>query len=89
MSSPPNPWGPDFRAFMGSRSISGYTVSGDKMNRVREAIRNFCSEEDGAALVEYAVLLVLVAIACVIAAAFMGQRISVMFMNAQNQVKGA
>lgn len=56
------------------------------MKRFQQAIREFGSEENGAALVEYAILLVLVAIACVVAAAFLGQRISLMFRNASDNV---
>jgi len=55
---------------------------------IRKAARRFFSAEDGAALVEYAVLLVLVAIACVVAAAFLGRQISKMFDNAGNNVAG-
>lgn len=49
------------------------------MSKIRSATREFFRREDGAALVEYAVLLVLVAIACIVAAAFLGRSISKMF----------
>ena len=49
------------------------------MSKIRSVTREFFRREDGAALVEYAVLLVLVAIACIVAAAFLGRSISKMF----------
>jgi Flp pilus assembly pilin Flp len=49
------------------------------MSKIRSVTREFFRREDGAALVEYAVLLVLVAIACIVAAAFLGRSISRMF----------
>jgi Flp pilus assembly pilin Flp len=49
------------------------------MANFREALRRLFVCEEGAALVEYALLLVLVAIACIAGAAFLGQNISKMF----------
>lgn len=57
------------------------------MSRIRSVTREFIRREDGAALVEYAVLLVLVAIACIVAAAFLGRSISRMFDSAGNSVE--
>jgi Flp pilus assembly pilin Flp len=59
------------------------------MTAIARAFRNFVSRDDGAALVEYAVLLVLVAIACIVAAAFLGQNISKMFDSAATKVAGS
>lgn len=57
------------------------------MTHIRRAVRDFVSREDGAALVEYAVLLVLVAIACIVAAAYMGQSISKLFTKSGQQIE--
>ena len=56
------------------------------MTKLRRVIRDFISRDDGAALVEYALLLVLIAIAVIIGAAFLGRSISKMFDGAGNQV---
>ena len=57
------------------------------MTGIRKATREFFQREDGAALVEYAVLLVLVAIACIVAAAFLGRSISKMFDSTANSIE--
>lgn len=59
------------------------------MTHFNKALRDFATREDGAALVEYAILLVLVAIACIVAAAFLGQSISKMFIKAAQNVTDA
>ncbi len=59
------------------------------MRNIAGKLHDFLSREDGAALVEYAVLLVLVAIACIVAAAYLGQSISKMFDSAATTVAGA
>lgn len=59
------------------------------MTNIRKAVRDFVSREDGAALVEYAVLLVLVAIACIVAAAFLGRQISRMFQDTATNISNA
>ena len=57
------------------------------MSRIRSITREFFRRDDGAALVEYAVLLVLVAIACSVAAAFLGRSISKMFDGAGSSIE--
>ena len=57
------------------------------MSKIRRVTREFFTRDDGAALVEYAVLLVLVAIACVVAAAFLGRSISKMFDSTGKSVE--
>jgi Flp pilus assembly pilin Flp len=56
------------------------------MKTVSKATRNFLVREDGAALVEYALLLVLVAIAAVLGAAFLGKSISKMFNDTSDKL---
>lgn len=59
------------------------------MTNFKAALHRFLSRDDGAALVEYAVLLVLVAIACIVAAAFLGQSISKMFDSTATKIGDA
>jgi pilus assembly protein Flp/PilA len=40
------------------------------------AVKNFMSDEDGAALVEYALLVALIAIICILGVTFLGQKVS-------------
>ena len=56
------------------------------MTKLRRVIRDFISRDDGAALVEYALLLVLIAIAVIIGAAFLGRSISKMFDSTGTQI---
>jgi len=44
-----------------------------------KAVRNFISNEDGAALVEYALLVALIAIICILGVTFLGQKVSEKF----------
>ncbi|MEO8193399.1 MAG: Flp family type IVb pilin [Gemmatimonadales bacterium] len=59
------------------------------MTNFRNALRDFVWREDGAALVEYALLLVLIAIAIILGAAFLGQSISKMFDSASTTIGNA
>jgi len=49
------------------------------MNRISSLVRAFITEEGGAAMVEYALLAVLIAMVCAIAALTLGQAISNQF----------
>ena len=73
---------------MGLHGFDAIPLAGTQMRNIRSAVRAFWLEERGAALVEYAVLLVLVAIACIVAAAFLGGQISKMFNKAGTNISG-
>ena len=47
-----------------------------KMTRFKMGVKNFVSNEDGAALVEYALLVALIAIICILGVTFLGQKVS-------------
>ena len=45
-----------------------------KLQTIKVAVVDFFSEEDGATAVEYAVMLALILIVCIVAVAFMGKQ---------------
>jgi pilus assembly protein Flp/PilA len=49
------------------------------MKSIRKAVGNFISNEDGAALVEYALLVALIAIICILGVTFLGRKVSEKF----------
>ncbi|MEO8193398.1 MAG: Flp family type IVb pilin [Gemmatimonadales bacterium] len=49
------------------------------MTSLKTAVKNFVSNEDGAALVEYALLVALIAIICILGVTFLGQTVSSKF----------
>jgi pilus assembly protein Flp/PilA len=51
------------------------------MTSIKTAVKNFVSNEDGAALVEYALLVALIAIVCILGVTFLGQNVSTKFSN--------
>lgn len=50
-----------------------------KMTRFKMGVKNFVSNEDGAALVEYALLVALIAIICILGVTFLGKQVSTKF----------
>ena len=46
------------------------------MKNLKKAVNNFVSNEDGAALVEYALLVALIAIICILGVTVLGQKVS-------------
>jgi pilus assembly protein Flp/PilA len=46
------------------------------MNRLTNIARNFVKEEDGAALLEYGMLVLLIAVLCIVAIKTIGSKIS-------------
>ena len=56
------------------------------MSKIRNAIRTFFAEEEGAALAEYAILIAFIAIVCIVAVTFLGTRISAKFMEYGNAI---
>ena len=49
------------------------------MARLTRAFRNFVRQDDGAALVEYAILIALIAVICLIVVATVGNKVSQKF----------
>jgi len=49
------------------------------MARLTRAFRNFVQQDDGAALVEYAILIALIAVICLIVVATVGNKVSEKF----------
>ena len=49
------------------------------MKSLKKAVSNFISNEDGAALVEYALLVALIAIICILGVTFLGRKVSEKF----------
>lgn len=49
------------------------------MTSLKKAVSNFVSNEDGAALVEYALLVALIAIICILGVTFLGKSVSTKF----------
>lgn len=49
------------------------------MKSIRTAVAGFATEEDGAALAEYGILVAFIAIVAIVAVTFFGQRISTKF----------
>lgn len=49
------------------------------MKRFVRAVRNFVETDDGAALVEYAILIALIAVICLIVVATVGNKVSEKF----------
>ncbi len=49
------------------------------MRRLARGVRNFGGNEDGAALVEYAILIALIAVICIVVVATVGNKVSEKF----------
>jgi pilus assembly protein Flp/PilA len=49
------------------------------MDRITNAARKFVNNEDGAALVEYGILVALIAVVCIVIVATVGNKISMKF----------
>jgi len=54
------------------------------MNRVVNAVRNFARDEEGAALVEYGLLVLLIAVLCIVAVKTLGTKVSNTLNSAGN-----
>jgi pilus assembly protein Flp/PilA len=65
-----------------SGDITGNSISSEPiMKSLKSAVKNFVSNEDGAALVEYALLVALIAIICILGVTFLGKTVSTKFKN--------
>lgn len=51
------------------------------MSRLMQPLRNFITNEDGAALVEYALLVALIAIICIFGVTTLGSKINTKFTD--------
>ena len=51
------------------------------MTSLKRGIMNFVRNDDGAALVEYALLVALIAIICILGVTFLGKQVSTKFSN--------
>lgn len=56
------------------------------MNRFVSAIRRFLSDSEGAAIVEYGLLILLIAVLCIVAIRVLGSSISNTMNSASNQM---
>ena len=56
------------------------------MKRLAQAVRNFVGNDDGAALVEYAILIALIAVICLIVVATVGNKVSAKFSEVAAQL---
>ena len=54
------------------------------MSKIRQAARCFLSNDEGAALAEYAILIAFIAIICIVAVTFLGTAISTKFSSIGN-----
>ena len=54
------------------------------MNTVRNAVRRFASNEEGAALAEYGILVAFIAVVAIVAVTFFGGKISAKFSEYAN-----
>jgi pilus assembly protein Flp/PilA len=56
------------------------------MVRIKRAVRNFISSEDGAALAEYGILIAFIAIAAIVAVTFFGEKLKAKFSEYANNL---
>lgn len=56
------------------------------MDRFARAVRKFASDEEGAALVEYGILVALIAVVAIIVIATVGNKISAKFQEVSNKL---
>ena len=56
------------------------------MKRLAQSVRNFVGNDDGAALVEYAILIALIAVICLIVVATVGNKVSAKFSEVAAQL---
>jgi pilus assembly protein Flp/PilA len=56
------------------------------MNRVKQVLRKFVVDEDGAALAEYGILIAFIAIAAIVAVTFFGDKIKAKFSEYGNAI---
>jgi len=59
------------------------------MKNLKNAVNNFISNEDGAALVEYALLVALIAIICILGVTFLGRKVSEKFKTISDNLSAS
>ena len=55
---------------------------------MRELMKRFCSDEEGAALIEYGMLVGLIAVVCVVAIQLLGTQMNTVFTNLTTLLAG-
>jgi pilus assembly protein Flp/PilA len=63
----------------GDHALIGFTFTGGRMKSLIKGARRFVANEEGAALVEYGLLIALIAVICVIVVAVLGNTVSAKF----------
>jgi pilus assembly protein Flp/PilA len=71
---------PEWQAIK-SRVLSHFYSGENSMSKILTATRKFVREEEGASLVEYAMLLALICVICIAGVTALGTNISSMFTN--------
>ena len=56
------------------------------MSRLTNAVRKFVREDEGAALVEYGLLVLLIAVLCIVAVKTLGSKVNNTLNSAQSQM---
>ncbi len=56
------------------------------MSRFKQAVRDFFSREEGAALAEYGILIAFIAVAAIVAVTFFGEKIKAKFSEYANAI---
>ena len=56
------------------------------MQRIKSIARNFIRDEEGATMVEYGLMLALIAVICIVAVTALGSKVNVKFDNIQQSI---
>ena len=59
------------------------------MQRIKSIARQFIRDEDGATMVEYGLMLALIAVVCILAVTFIGGNANVVFTNIAGELSAA
>ena len=59
------------------------------MQKMRQAVKRFVQQEDGPTAVEYAVMLALIIVVCLVAITTLGQQVNNTFSNVGNKLQTA
>jgi pilus assembly protein Flp/PilA len=62
---------------------------GEKMSKLRERVVNFLKREDGPTAVEYAVMLALIIVVCLVAITALGTNANATFTTVSNKLAGS
>jgi pilus assembly protein Flp/PilA len=64
------------------------TKGGEIMEQLLAGVKNFWCEEEGATAVEYAVMLALIIVVCILVIQTLGQKVKNTFNNVQEHLNG-